>query len=77
LIFGPAIFDHNIFAFRVALLIQALTKCAQAISHGLSRPITGIADCCARAGYGDGIALPARNVMNSRRLMGYPKAKDR
>jgi len=32
-------------------------------------PITGIADCCARTASGRAAATPARNVMNSRRLI--------
>jgi hypothetical protein len=32
-------------------------------------PITGIADCCARAASGQATAAPQRRVMNSRRFI--------
>jgi len=35
----------------------------------LRNPITGIADCCARAASGHVAAAPPINVMNSRRFM--------
>jgi hypothetical protein len=37
-------------------------------STALRNPITGIADCCARAAIGYATAAPPRSVMNSRRF---------
>jgi len=45
---------------------------------GVRNPITGIADCCARAASGHAAAPPS-SVMNSRRLMsdmGLPPAEE-
>jgi hypothetical protein len=39
-------------------------------------PITGIADCCARAASGQATAEPPRSAMNFRRLMGFPSCRD-
>jgi len=48
---------------------MALSRLASR-SVPLSKPITGIAGCCARAASGHATAELPRSAMNSRRLMG-------
>ena len=41
------------------------------------KPITGIADCCARTASGHAVAAPPSNVINSRRLIQSPRRRER
>jgi hypothetical protein len=43
----------------------------------LTKPTTGIADCCARAASGHAAAEPPTSVMNSRRLTRSPRRRAR
>ena len=71
LIFRPAVFDRHVLAldkpasFRPDGMQPELR--ARPRRHPLSKPITGIAGCCARAASGHAAAAPPRSVMNSRR----------
>jgi hypothetical protein len=44
-----------------------------AAEAGWRNPITGIADCCARATSGQAVAAAPRSDMNSRRFMRFPE----
>jgi hypothetical protein len=75
----PAIFDRDVLALDIACSFRpsenAATRFAFVPDDPLSRkPITGIADCCARAASGQAMAPPAAAI-NSRRFMDRPRPR--
>jgi len=73
LVLRPAIFDRDVLALDIAGRLEALAKYAQTIAEisgdaEWRTPITGIADCCARAASGHA-AAPPTVAKNFRRAM--------
>src|SRR5262249_6931752 len=80
---GRAKFDRDVLSLDITGLLQALAECGHEggvalLSEALLRnPITGIADCCARAARGQAATAPPSSVMRSRRFTRSPRRRGR